>query len=810
MDTLWQDIRYGIRMLMKKPGFTVVAVMTLALGIGANTAIFSVIYGVLLKPLPYEEPDRLVRIFERSDRFPKWPVAPGNFLDYRAENRTFEGVALYLRSDLQLAQGERPEHLSGMRVTSGFFRLLGWQPALGRDFLPEEELQGNHRVVILSHSLWERRFARDPAIVGRAIHFSGVSFTVVGVLPPGFQHVGGTYRTHGHGEVVDIWRPLTLGPDPMPRGQHYTNAIGRLREGVTREHAEEEMRAIAARLAEKYPQSNGGWTISLAPLREEIVGAAKPMLLILVGAVGLVLLIACVNVATLMLGRSTARVREIAVRSALGASRGRIVRQMLVESSLLAVVGGVGGLLLAFWSVDALVALSPEKLPRLHMIGIDVKVLGFTVGLTLVTGLLFGIAPALQITRGDPAGALKEGGRTSGAGLRSQRLHRSLVAVEVGLASVLLIGAGLLMRSFVALLSQAPGFRSEGVLTLRLSLPSARYGEPQKVNAFHDRLLERLAALPGVRTVGTTSDLPWTGYDENSGFGIIGRPFPPDQAPSGRYHWVSPDYFRAIGVPLIAGRFLTPADDATAPPVILINESLARRYWQGIEGAGDPVGARVQMWGKERTIVGVIGDVKDTPSSLETTPAFYFPFVQQGSAEFIVAVRSEGDPSNLAEPIRRVVVELDPELPVTDLRTLDEIASAAVADPRFTMWLVNIFAAAALFLAMVGIYGVMSQAVSQRTHEIGVRLALGAQPRAIFRLVVGQGMILALGGVVMGAAAAVALTRVMTGLLYGVGPTDRITFVSISLLLIGVALVACSIPARRAMKVDPMVALRYE
>jgi predicted permease len=807
MNSLLQDVRFGLRMFIKNPGFTFVAVITIALGIGANTAIFSVIYGVLLKPLPYPQPDRLVRLFEHHARSPKFPISPANFRDFRSESHTLEAMAVYMRRDLQIG-GERPEQISGMGVSSGFFTLLGWQMEMGRDFLPEEEIDGKHRVVILSHKLWEGRFSSDPNIIGQQVNLSGEPFTVVGVLPPGFQHVGGEYRSQEHGETVDIWRPLVFGPQQLSRGSHFLNGIGRLAPGATREQAEAEMKAIAASLEERYPNSNNGWTARVEPLRHEIVGKVEPMLMVLLGAVALVLLVVCVNVAGLLLARSTARAREITIRVALGAGRNRIIRQLITESIILAILGGVGGVLIAVWGVDLLIAMAPDKLPRLHMVSLDKNVLAFSLGLTFITGLLFGITPAIQGSRSDLTEALKEGGR-SGTGFRSQRLRRTLVTVEVALAFVLLTGAGLLLKSFITLTAQNPGFQSEGILTVGLWLPPARYKDAD-MGTFPQRLIDNISTLPGVQSVGATSDLPWTGYDENSGLSIQGRQFPPGEGPGARYHFVSPDYFRTISVPLIAGRFLTTADDANAPLVILINESFARKYWWDVEGAGDPVGARVQAWGRERTIVGVIGDVKDTPSDHESKPAFYFPFAQQPQREMIFAIRTNVAPMSLAESVRQSVRDIDTELPVTNLRTLDEIAGTAVKIPRFVLMLVSVFAGTALFLAAIGIYGVMSHSVTQRTREIGIRQALGARKGDVIKMITIQGMKMASIGVGAGLISALAITRFVESLLYEVSATDPVTFIVIALLLTTAALLACYIPARRATKVDPIEALRYE
>ncbi|HEY9432951.1 MAG TPA: ABC transporter permease [Blastocatellia bacterium] len=808
MRTFWQDLRYGARMLLKNPSFTLIAVLTLALGIGANTAIFSVVNGVLLKPLPYREPERLIRVFERSRTQPKFPMSGGNFQDYRDQNSTLSGLALYTRQDLELSQDDKPERLAALRVSAGFFELLGAQPLLGREFRREDELPDNNQVVILSHGLWQRRFNGDPNVVGRVVTLSGQPFTVVGVAPQGLQHVGGDYRSMPHGESVDAWWPVALRPQ-AGRGAHFLNAVGSLKPGVSVAQAEADFNVIAERLAQQFPNSNQGWRIAIQPLREEIAGRARTTLLALFGAVFFVLLIACVNVANLLLARATAREREIAVRSAVGAGRRRIVRQLLTESLLLAVVGGAAGILLAQWAIDTLRALGPEQLPRLQAVNIDGGILLFTLGVTLLTGVLFGLAPALQAGQFNLNAFLKEGGR--GGGGQRRRLRDALVITEVALALALLAGAGLLIRSFWKLQQTDPGFNPERVLTASLSLPGARYGDAPKVAAFQQLLLERLAALPGAQSAGLTSDLPWTGYDENAGFTVEGKTFPPNDGPSARYHFVSSDYFRTIGVPLIAGRFFNSDDRQDTQPVVLINRAMAERYWPGASAVGKRFTFSSQP--NERdwfTVVGVVGDVKDFPHSLAAAPAFYWATMQQTPRQIILAVRSSADPLNLVEAVRNEVRALDKDLPLADAQTLETIAATAVAGRRFTLWLVGFFALTAMALAAIGIYSVLSYLVAQRTHEIGLRMALGAQLGDVLKLVVRQGMTPVLTGLAMGIIAAIALTRLIKGLLFEVSATDPLAFAMAAALLALVSLLACYVPARRATKVDPMVALKYE
>ncbi|HXA04417.1 MAG TPA: ABC transporter permease [Bryobacteraceae bacterium] len=800
-----QDIRYGFRTLKNSPGFTIVAVLTLSLGIGANSAIFSVINGVLLKPLPYSEPDRLVRVFTTFPAFPEFPMNPHDFLDYREQNRVFDGFALYLRDDLQLAKAERPERLTGIRVSTGFFRLLGWQPMLGRTFTLNEELPGNEREVILSNGTWKSRFSGSPGVIGTTVNLSGKPFTIVGVMPPGLEHVGGTYHSLPHGDNVDVWWPLTLDhAHPEQRGSHFLNGIARLKPGVSVQQAGTDMAIIARRLGELYGNREAG--VKLVPLRQEIVGKTQPLLLVLLGAVGFVLLIACVNVANLLLARAAAREREIAIRAALGAGRIRLARQMLTECLVIAGIGGTIGLVLGIWGVDALVALSAGKLPRVQMIGVDVRMLAFTLAATVLTALLFGLTPALHASRASLSNSLKEGGRGSTAGLSSGRIRNVLVMAELALALVLLAGGGLLMRTFVNLERINPGFDPHNVITMSLDLPDARYPNQKSAISFYRQLLERLEEQPGVRAAGVTSDLPWSGYDENTGFELQGRSQAENDKNHARYHFASPNYFRAAGIPLIAGRFFSYRDNLDAPPVMLINQSLARLYW----GKQNPVGKRMNTWDKKATIVGIVGDVKDSPAAADAEPSLYWPLLQNLFGELHLAIRSDSNPAPLMNTVRRELAAMDRDLPIADIRLMDNIAAAAVSGPRLALLLVGIFAALALVLATVGIYGVISYSVTQRIHEIGVRVALGAQLGDVLRLVVGQGMKLAAAGVAFGLGAALALHSVMKSLLYGVSATDPLTLAAVSLVLMMIAAVACYIPARRATRVDPVVALRYE
>ncbi len=803
------DLKFAIRQLLKNPGFTAVAVLTLALGIGATTTVFSIVNAVLLKPLPYDEPGQLIRVFESSASQPKFPMSAGDFQDYREQNTTLAGLALFTRQDLELSKDDQPELLAGLRITSGYFDVLGEQPMLGREFRREDEAPGNHHVVVLSNNLWKRRFNGDPAIIGKPVSLTGEAFTVVGVMPPGVQHVGADYRSMPYGDSVDVWWPVTLRPQD-DRGSHYLNAVGRMKPGVQPTQAAADLNVIAERLARQFPDSNGAFHTALQSLSEEIVGRARTTLMVVFGSVFLVLLIACVNVANLLLARASAREREMAVRSAVGAGRWQIVRQLMTESLLLAMVSSAAGLAIAQGAVLALKQFGPQELPRLQAVHLDGHVLFFTLAITLLTGILFGLAPALQGGKPSLNGFLKEGGRTGTAG-RQGRMRDALVAAEVALALLLVVGTGLLVRSFWKLQQTDAGFNPEHVLTATVSLPQVAYADETNIVLFEQLLLARVATLPGVQSAGLTSDLPWTGYDENAGFDIEGKTFPSGDGPGGRYHFVSADYFRTVGVPLIAGRFFNNGDRQDSPKVMLINRSLAGRYWPG----ESPVGQRItftanpkeQDW---RIIVGVVGDVKDSPDSSTTVPAFYFSMAQAPIRQTMLAVRTTAAPAATIASVREELQQLDKNVPIAEVKTLETISAAAVAGRRFTFWLLGCFAATALSLAAIGIYGVLSYLVAQRTREIGVRMALGAQTGDVIKLTLKQGMRPTIIGVLLGLMGAFATTRLMSSLLFGVSTTDPEIFALSALALILVALLPCWLPARRASRIDPMEALRNE
>jgi predicted permease len=812
-ETVAQDLRYAARQLRMNPGFTVVITLTLALSIGANSAIFSVIDAVLLKSLPYPEPDKLMRLYLSNSDFPQFPLNPFDFRDFRARNKSFESMAAYTRGDLQLSGSGDPVKLNGFQITSGYFHVLGLKPKLGREFDEQAEIPGNGSQVILSDGLWRTRFGADPNIVGRKITLNQQPFTIAGVMPPGTEHPGNDYHAVPFGNSVDVWWPFSFEGNPAQRGSHYMDGIGRLRPGVTPAQAMAEMDAIMTQIGREHGEING-WNVLVIPLYSEVVGANRTMLLVLLGAVGMVLLIACANAANLLLARAASRQREIAVRLALGAPRSRLIRQMLTESLLISLVGGGLGALLAIEGVRALVALLPAGFPRASEIHVNAPVFAFTLLISMVTGILFGLAPALQASRSDPRQGLHEGGRSATGSGRQRRLRSLLVISEVSLACVLLIGAGLMLRSFLNLLHLDPGFRQDHVLTAGLSLPQARYKSTPAIQQFYERVVAGVASIPGVQSAGIGTDLPWTGYNENlGGFTIEGKQPPPHQDYHARYHLASADYFRALGIPLLRGRFFTSGDRPDARNALIINQAMAAAYWPG----EDVVGKRLTFDDhlKEKdwyTVVGVVGDVKDKPSSPGATPAFWW-YSQQipfATADISLVVRSNADPQSLIGAVREQVRQLDPALAVADVRLMAQIADAEIATPRFAFFLVGLFAGLAIVLAAIGTYGVISYSVSQRIPEFGLRLALGAPPHGLLRLVLAQAARLAVAGTVLGIVVALALARIMRSLIYNVSPADPLTFASVGLMVIAIALLACWLPAWRATKANPMVALRAE
>jgi putative ABC transport system permease protein len=796
MGTLWQDLRYGVRMLAKHPGFSAAAVLTLALGIGANTAIFSVVNAVLLRPLPYAEPERLVTL-RRNESLP-------DLEDIRAQSQSFESLGVVNVRPLDYTGEAEPLQVQAGLANADLFRALGVAAELGRAITPDEDRIGGERVVVLSHNFWLRHFGGDRGVIGRTIPLSGNSYTVVGVMPPRFNAMGAD---------LDVWAALRV-VDPLAsqfRGVHFLRTFLRLKPGATMQQAQAELESIDLRLEQQYPEENKGRRRRLVSLHEYVVGDTKPALLILFGAVGLVLLVAAANFSNLLLARAASRKSELAVRAALGAGRARLARQLVTESVLLAFLGGVGGLVLASWGIDLLTALKPESLPLAASVGIDRWVLAFTFGVALLTGVVFGLVPALGASRIDVNAALKEGGRGAQGGAR-QRARSLLVVSELALALMLLVGAGLLIKGFWRLRSVGPGLDPSNLLTMRLELPEARYKEIPKQTEFRRQLIERLNALPGVEAA-MVSELPLSGDFLTHNLAIEGRPVAVGDEPELQTLNVAGDYFHTMRMPLLRGRNLTPQDRAGAPVVGVVTESFVREYFPN----SDPIGARIR-WARQEppqwmTIVGVVADVKHMGLDQPAQPAFYYSYMQADQIWkrwMYLVVRSQSDPATLARQVKEQVWALDKQLPVTKVKPMSDVIATSVAARRFNMTLMGVFAAAALLLASLGIYGVISYTVTQRTHEIGVRVALGARTADVLRLIMEQGLRLTLVGVALGLAGAFAATRLMAGLLFGVGATDASTFVVITALLASVALAATFIPALRASRVDPMTALRDE
>ncbi len=810
------DLRYAIRMLRKSPGFTAVAVLTLALGIGANTAIFSVVNTVLLRPLPFQEAQQLVTLWERDPKrgYDDNEPAASNFRDWKAQNQVFDQMAVFdsYYNRFNISGEGRPERVEGAAISANLFQVLGVWPMIGRTFLEEEDQPGRDQVVLLSYNLWRRRFGADPALVGKTILLNARNVSVVGVMPPGCQFPGGTGKIPGAytNKAAELWVPLALDVEAWNRrSSHYLQAIARLKPEVTLNQAAAEMNALQQRIQQQYPQEFVGSEVKLVPLRTQVVGSIRPALLVLLGAVAFVLLIAGANVANLLLARAAGRRKEIAIRAVLGASRFRVIRQALTESMLLALFGGILGTVLAWWGKDFLVRLSPEDVSQIRGVQIDGWVLGFTLGLSLLTGVIFGIAPALQATEADVNESLKEGGWGASDGLGRNRVRSFLVVAEVGLALVLLTGAGLMIQSFMRLEQVNPGFQPDYVSTLQISVPEVKYSTEQQQAAFFQQVLRRVETVPGVEAVGTTTALPLTGANENYGIEIEGHPLDPSlEAVGADYRAVSAGYFHTLRIPLIRGRRLTERDTKDAAPVILINQTFAHLYFAN----ENPLGKRVRIGhGRSRPeIVGVVEDVRHLGLDAEIHPEIYEPFLQVPWSSMTLVVRTSLNPTTLAAVIQREVLSLDKDQPVSQVMTMDQIVADSVGQPRFRTLLLGLFGTLALILATVGIYGVMSYSVNQRIHEIGIRMALGADRNEVLRLVVGQGLTLTMSGLAVGLAGAFALTRVLATFLYGVSTTDPATFAGVSLLLVGAALLACYIPARRATNVDPMVALRYE
>jgi putative ABC transport system permease protein len=813
METLWQDLRYSLRSLFKRPGFTVIAILTLALGIGANTAIFSVVNGVLLRPLSFAASERLVALWEVRSGEPRNSVSYPNFRDWRAQQTAFERIAVYRENPMILTGGSEPANLAGIVTSPDLFPLLGATPLLGRVFQQEEEVAG-HYVAILSQSVWQKHFLADPQIIGRQVTLNGHAFTVVGVMPAKFDFPVRSVAT-------EIWVTSAIDAektdaddDPMSeqRGFRSLKAIGRLKPGATIKQAQADLDAIVSRLQKQYPEDMTNYGAGMAPLLDDLVGDVRSALLVLFIAVLFVLLIVCANVANLLLARAVTRRKEIAVRTALGASRWRIVRQLLTESALLAFLGGAVGLLVALWGTELLKTLGPENLPRVQEISVDGRVLGFTMLISLLTGMIFGLVPALRASRTDLNETLKETGRSSESIHRNQ-LRSTLIVAEVALALILLTGAGLLVKSFLRLRQVNPGFEPKQVLTLRFDLPEYRYREVPRINEFNRQILERIERLPDVKAAGLIFPLPLSGSNAGTRFSIEGRPVERGQLPRVDFRTASAGYFRALSIPLLSGRDFTARDDLKAPNVVIVNETLARRYFPNENAVGKRISPDISIGSGEapmREIVGVVGDIKHRGPGEETLPEVYLPHAQLPFGPVTVVVRTGHEPLGIVKAIRAEVNALDPELPLADVQTLDEYLTNSVAQPQFNARLLAIFGAIAMILTAIGLYGVMAYSVAERTRELGIRRALGAQVGDLLGLVIRQGMKLVLAGVVVGMAGALALTHLISGLLFGVTATDPLTFVGSSLLVTIVTLLACWIPAWRATKVDPIIALRCE
>ena len=805
MDSLLSDIRYGVRSLIKRPGFTAIAVLTLALGIGANSCIFSAINALLLKPLPIPNQDRVMTIWDKDlSHWDHNEVTMANYLDLRAQNQTFEQLALYSWWSANLTGVETPERVQGFQVTANFFDAIGVKPMMGRGFYEEENQPGKDAVAIITNSLWQRNFGADPNIINKTVTLNTISRTIVGVMPPRFNFPKG----------AEVYAPIALKPELIRnRMTHQYYVLGRLKPGSSQQSAQADIDTILARLEKQYADTNTGLHATVIPVLQDTVRMYDVALWVMMGAVGFVLLIACANVANLMLARASGRQKEIALRAALGASRWRIVRQLLTESVIVALIGGALGVLVAFWGIDLLRGANPGEAakyaPGWDQLGINLPVLAFTVGLSLLSGLVFGLAPSLQVSKPNLNNALKEGGRSGLGG--SHRLRSSLVVFEIALSLVLLVGAGLLVRSFLSLMKTNPGFVPDHLMTMNLVVPRAKYKEDTQLISFYSELVQRAETVPGVQSAAIVNFIPLAGSNASDAFLVEGLPEPPPgQDYVGRYRVCTPDYFQTMGIAILRGRDFTASDKADTGPVAIINETMARKYWTN----GDAVGKRFRFMGapEKRPWIEIVGIVQDVKHELNipVEPEYYLPYPQDVWSSMVLVARTTVDPASTASALRQQVWAIDKDQPVFDVKTMDEVRSVSVALYSFSSVMLAIFAGVALILAAVGIYGVMAFAVTQRTQEIGIRMALGAKGIDVLKLVLRNGMSMALIGVGIGLAGAWGLTRFLSKLLVGVSTTDLLTFSIVTFTLLLAAFLACYLPARRATKVDPLVALRYE
>jgi putative ABC transport system permease protein len=811
MDSLIKDIRYSVRGLLKHPGFTAIVVITLALGIGASTAIFSVVDNVLLRRLPYRNSERIVAIEEINREGKRGQVTSANFLDWRAQNTVFEQLAAIKTTTSNLALSDHAERIDLAQTNANFFDVLGVIPQYGRLFIPQDEQAGHEPVVVVSNTLWQRRFGSDPSLVGKPITLDGQNYTVIGIAPPGFQYP----------DKTELWVPplrlvpeLSLNQDvTQTRGMGYLSAIALLKPGVSLQQAAAEMETITARLRQQYPNTNNRRFDRVVSLHQHLIGDTNKVLWLLLGAVTFVLLIGCANVANLLLANAAARQKEIAIRTALGASRWRVMRQLFTESTMLALTGGAVGVLVAIWGLAAITKLLPGDFPRLNEIHLDLRILGFTFAASVLTGILFGLAPALQISRADVQESIRETGRGTSGSRRQSRFRQALIAGEVALCVVLLAGAGLLFRSFLRLQSVNTGFVSEQVLTARLTPSGPNFTQQADFNKFYTQVLEKIGAVPGVIDAGIINNLPLN-PGPTTGFRVEGRPITtPDKWPMVNYRTVSPNYFRAMSIPVVQGRAYTDRDDTNAPLVMIINQQTAREIFPD----ENPVGKRITFGNTDQNqqpvwfeIVGVVANVRSLELREEPEAEIYFSSLQDYWPAMSLVVRSSVEPSSLSASVRQVVNEVDKSVPVSQVNTMDHVVSESITQPRFNLFLLGLFSTVAMLLSAAGIYGVTAYTVTQRTHELGIRLALGAQVSDVLKMILGQGMAVIGVGLVLGLVAAFWLMRLLRSLLFGVGENDLLTFVAITLVLLIVALIACYIPARRATKVDPLEALRTE